>query len=81
MTGSGPRGLIGSVDVMTMWELEREDSIPASGPQCEPYNSKMETEQQPGICARTGRVEGRNTKTKTFSTDATTHHKQAIDGG
>ena len=39
-----------------------EDSIPASGPQCEPYNSKMETEEQPGICVRTGRMEGRNKK-------------------
>ena len=46
-----------------------EDSIPASGPQCEPYNSKIETEQQDGICPRTVMedewdvgMEGRNKK-------------------
>ena len=55
-----------------------EDAIPASGPQCEPYISNMETEEQPGVCVRTVRMEGRNTKQKTFSTDATTHHKPAI---
>ena len=58
-----------------------EDSIPPSGPQCEPYISKVETEEQPGICVRTGRMEGMKKNTKAFSTGATTHHKLALDCG